>query len=241
MFNTLPTPVPITPTSLTSQSPVYLFKRGIKRDFASFPTLKDNKQNDQWHRTFSNLARAQVLSDVLDENYIPITTADKDLFAKKQKFLYTVLEAKVETAKSKAIIHSHEKDYNAQKPYAELKNYHLTSNTALFSANKIMEYLTLARINDRLWHGSVENFIINWQNQFHLYKRLVPTTSHYKDEQKLAMLHVAVHPLRELRQVKNTALLLKQTNGGKDLTYNEYVQLLLYAGSSSREKQKQLT
>jgi hypothetical protein len=45
------------------------------------------------------------------------------------------------------------------------------------------------------------------------------------------MLQVAAHPLRELRQVKNTALLLKQTNGGKDLTYDEYVQLLSYAAS----------
>jgi hypothetical protein len=70
-----------------------------------------------------------------------------------------------------------------------------------------MGYLMSARINDRLWHGSVENFIIHWQNQFRLYKRLVPAASHYKDEQKLAMLQVGVHPLRELRQVKNTALL----------------------------------
>jgi hypothetical protein len=147
-----------------------LFKRGIKRDFASFPTLKDNKQNDQWHHTFSNLARVQGLSDVLDENYSPVTTADKDLFAKNQIFLYAVLEVKVETAKGKAIIHSHEKDYDTQKAYAELKNYHLTSNTALFSANEIMEYLTSARINDVSWHDSVENFIINWQNQFCLYK-----------------------------------------------------------------------
>jgi phage gpG-like protein len=45
------------------------------------------------------------------------------------------------------------------------------------------------------------------------------------------MLQVAAHPLRELRQVKNTALLIKQTNGGKDLTYDEYVQLLSYAAS----------
>jgi hypothetical protein len=204
-----------------------LFKRGIKRDFASFPTLKD----DQWHCTFSNLARAQDLSDVLDENYSPATTADKDLFTEKQKFLYALLEAKVETAKGKAIICSHEKDYDAQNAYAELNNYHLTSNTALFSANKIMEYLTSARINGGSWHGSVENFIINWQNQFCLYERLVPTTSHYKDEQKLAMLQVAVHPLRELCQVKNAALLIKQTNGGKDLTYDEFIQLLLFAAS----------
>jgi hypothetical protein len=208
-----------------------LFKRGTKRDYASFPTLKDDKQNDQWHRTFSNLARAQDLKDVLDENYSPITTTDKDLFVEKQKFLYAILEAKVEMAQSKAIIHSHEKDYDAQKAYAELKNYHLSSNTALFSTNKIMEYLTSARINDGSWHGSIENFIINWQNKFCLDKRLVPTTSHYKDEQKLAMLQVAVHPLRELHQVKNTALLIKQTNGGQELTYDEYIQLLSYAAS----------
>jgi hypothetical protein len=204
-----------------------------KQDFASFPTLKDDKQNNQWHRIFSNLARAQDLSDVLDENCNPVTTRDKDLFAEKQKFLYAVLEAKVETSKGKAIIRSHEKDYDAQwKAYAELKNYHLTSNTDLYSANKIMEYLTSAHMNDGLWHVSVENFIINWQNQFRLYQRLAPTTSHYKDEQKLAMRQVAVHPLRELRQVKNTALLLKQTNGGKDLTYDEYLQLLSYAASN---------
>jgi hypothetical protein len=129
--------------------------------------LKDNKKNDQWHRTFSNLSR---LSDVLDENYTPVTTSDIDLFAEKQKFLYAVLEAKVESAKGKSIIHSHKKKFHAQKAYAELKTYHLTSNAALFSANKIMEYLTSARINVGSWHGSVENFIINWQNQFGLYE-----------------------------------------------------------------------
>jgi hypothetical protein len=84
---------------------------------------------DKWHHTFSNLAWAQdLLSDVLDENYTPVTTVDIDLFTEKQKFLYAVLEAKVETAKGKAIICSHEKKSDAQKTYAELKNYHLTSN-----------------------------------------------------------------------------------------------------------------
>jgi hypothetical protein len=143
-----------------------------------------------------NLAWAQNLSALLDENYTPVNTADIDLFAKKQKFLYAVLKAKVETAKGKAIILSHEKKFDAQNAYAELKKYHLTSNTTLFSANKIMEYLTSACINNGLWHGSVENFIINWQNQFRLYEHLVLTTSHYTDEQKLAMLQVAVHPLQ---------------------------------------------
>jgi hypothetical protein len=60
---------------------------------------------------------------------------------------------------------------------------------------------------------------------------LVPAASHYKDEQKLAILQDTVHSLHELRQVKNTALLIKQANSGKDLTYDEYVQLLTHASS----------
>jgi hypothetical protein len=139
----LPPSVPVTTTSLASQSPADLCKRRIKQDFTSFPTLKDDKQNDQGHCTFSNLARAKV-------NYTPVNTADIDLFAEKQKFLYAVLEANVETTKGKAIIRSHVKQFDAQKAYAELKNYHL------FSANKIMAYLTSAHINDGSWHGSVE-------------------------------------------------------------------------------------
>jgi hypothetical protein len=58
-----------------------------------------------------------------------------------------------------------------------------------------------------------------------------PATSHYKDEHKLAMRQVTVHPLRELRQVKNMALVIKQANSGKDLTYDEYVQLLAHTAS----------
>jgi hypothetical protein len=46
------------------------------------------------------------------------------------------------------------------------------------------------------------------------------------------MLQVTVHPLRELQQVKNTALLIKQANSGKDLTYDKYVLLLSHAASN---------
>jgi hypothetical protein len=45
------------------------------------------------------------------------------------------------------------------------------------------------------------------------------------------MLQVTVHPLRKLRQVKSTALLIKQANSGKDLIYDKYVQLLAHVAS----------
>jgi hypothetical protein len=80
IHTTLPsaTPSPLSAatisSSLSSQSPVDLFKRGIKLDFIAFPTLKNEKNNDQWHRTFTNMARAQDLSDVLNHKYVPLAT-----------------------------------------------------------------------------------------------------------------------------------------------------------------------
>jgi hypothetical protein len=56
--------------------------------------------------------------------------------------------------------------YDAQNAYEKLEQHHLTPNTAMFAANKIMEYLTTIRIDDVLWHGSLVNFILNWQEQF---------------------------------------------------------------------------
>jgi hypothetical protein len=124
--STAPTPTP-TPPSHSAPSPVYLFKRGIKRDPSVYPTLKDELWNDNWHRSFANQARAQDLSDVLNAAYVPTTSAEYDSFQEKQKYLYAVLELKVETAKGKAIIHKHESTFDAQKAYAELQNHHLTS------------------------------------------------------------------------------------------------------------------
>jgi hypothetical protein len=84
-------------SSLSSQSPADLFKRGIKRDFSTFPTLKDKKNNDQWHRMFTNMARAQDLSDVLNPKYAPQTTTAYDVSGKNRSFcmLYLKLRLKL--------------------------------------------------------------------------------------------------------------------------------------------------
>jgi hypothetical protein len=112
------------------------------------------------------MARAQDLSDVLNPQYVPETTAVYDLFWEKQKFLYALLEAKVGTAKGKSIIWQYKSTYDVQKAYKKLEEHHLTSKTAMFAANKIMEYLMTVRINDGSRHGSLENFSYYRQEKF---------------------------------------------------------------------------
>jgi hypothetical protein len=108
------------------------YQRGIKRDFNVFPTLKDEKNNDQCHCMFTNMAQAQDLSDVLNPKYVPHTTTAYNFFWEKQKFLwekqkflYAVL-----TAKGKPIKHQYKSMDDAQKAYEKLEQHHLTSNSA---------------------------------------------------------------------------------------------------------------
>jgi hypothetical protein len=93
----------------------------------------------------------------------------------KQKYLYAVLESKVETAKGKTIICKHESSFDAQKAYSELQNHHQNSTKASLSSVKILSYITSSKIGDGSWHGSAENFILNWQEQIRLSSGSTPS------------------------------------------------------------------
>jgi hypothetical protein len=58
------------------------------------------------------------------------------------------LESNVETAKGKAIICKHERTFDVQKAYAELKEYHLKSTKASLNSIKIIGYIASAKIGD---------------------------------------------------------------------------------------------
>jgi hypothetical protein len=90
-------------TSVSQSAPVDMFKHGIKLDPSVFPTLKDEPLNDQWHHIFANQAHAQDVSDVLDDSYVPTTSADIALF-KKSRSTY-MLFFKVKLKQQKAVYH----------------------------------------------------------------------------------------------------------------------------------------
>jgi hypothetical protein len=86
------TPMPVAPRALAGgtypvkvRDPVLEFKKGIKRDPASFTVMKDNKQWDSVHRTLKSQTSYQDVADILDPSYVPKTDADIALFEEKQK------------------------------------------------------------------------------------------------------------------------------------------------------------
>ena len=70
-------------------------KKYIKRNQTLFPTLKDEKYQDSWHRSFVNQCRAQDLEEIINPNYVPQTVEEQEIFEWKQKWVYAVLESKV--------------------------------------------------------------------------------------------------------------------------------------------------
>jgi Reverse transcriptase (RNA-dependent DNA polymerase) len=218
-------------------SPVAMFRRAIKKDPSLFPTLKDDRYHDVWHRSFKTQAVAQDVAEVLDDKYVPSTADDIAVFHEKQKFLYAVLESKVLTDRGKAIIRDHEHDYDAQKAYIKIKDYHLQSTKAKMESSVLLSYITSARLGDGTWNGTTESFIINWQNQVRLYEKHVPPDDYFSDGQKRIMLQNAVNSIDELRQVKITADHMSSTIG-KPMAYEEYITLLLSAASAHDEQFK---
>jgi len=80
---TTPPPVITAPTNIgggTSNKPIDLFRRGIKRDQSAFPELKNEEDNDAWHQSFETQAHAQDVANVIDPNYIPTTADELELF-----------------------------------------------------------------------------------------------------------------------------------------------------------------
>jgi hypothetical protein len=229
---TLPT-MSVSPGTTTASkfSKVDLFRKGIKRDPSLFPTLKDEKFNDSWHRSFMTQARAQDVDKVLDESYVPGTQEEKELFAEQQKYIYAVLESKVLTDVGKSFVREHEKDYDAQAVYGKLKAHHLKSTKAMIESSTILSYVTSARLGNGEWKGTTEGFVLHWQNQVRLYERQVPPSDHFSDGQKRVMLENAVHGITELRQVKNNAD-LEKTKTGIVLSYDQYASLLLSAAAA---------
>ena len=119
------------PTTITPLpcNPITDFKKGIKRDASLFPTLKDEKQWDNWKRDTTALANAQDVAEVLNKDYKPSTPEDTLLFDEKQKYMYSVFICTLLMDQGKAFVRKYETTHDAQKVYKDISTYALKSTS----------------------------------------------------------------------------------------------------------------
>jgi hypothetical protein len=205
------------------------FKRGIKRDISFFPTLKQDKQWDVWHRATQAQTRAQDLMEILqDPPYVPVAPADQGLFAEKQKYMYAVFERTLLSDKGKALVREHTADFNAQAVYKEICAYALKSTKATLDSSTMLTYITSSRLGDSTWKSGTHAYLLHWQDQIRKYEAIIPPSDHFAPGQKGTMLENAVQAIPDLRQVQIQSA-HDHVRSGKPLTYEQYVSLLLSA------------
>ena len=124
-----PEPVPSGPISSsrpTGYSPAARelmgFKKGIKREIAAYPSLKDERYFDGFKRSLCTVAMTHECNEVLDPNYNPGSEPEEqELFEAKQTFMFSVFNANLQTDMGKTTIRRHLANTDAQSVWKELK------------------------------------------------------------------------------------------------------------------------
>ena len=227
------TPVPALPDKsqrTSTQNELDIFRKGIKRDPALFPVLKEDSQWDSWNCSVIALARAQGVEHVLDSTYKPINHDEIALFNEKQKYMYSVFERCLQSDKGKSLVRSCEATYDAQKVYKDILDYSSKSTRALLESGDLLMYISQVRLGDGSWKAGACKFILHWEEQVRQYEKLVTENDRFSEAVKLQMLQNAVFNIPDLRQVKQQADQM-MTQTGRKLTYAEYVALLSSAAA----------
>jgi hypothetical protein len=74
------------------------FIQSMKKDQTQYEVLKDDKQFDNWERSFLAVARTHKLDEVFNEAFQPGTTQEEqDLWQEKQRFVYSVFDLTLKT------------------------------------------------------------------------------------------------------------------------------------------------
>ena len=221
----LSTRLPAAPTSAVND-----FKRGIKRDKSHYAVFKDAKQWDGWRRSTLATARSHNCEEVFNPSYRP-SSEDRDVFAEKQKFIYSVFEEKLQTDMGKHFVRMHELDFDAQTVFKDLQTHARASTQASIATAELLRYITTTKLHDSNWRGTAHSFILHWCDRVRTYEDLVATTDHFTHNLKMTMLQNAVSGIGELDQVKVQSA-HDIAHGKPPLTYAQYQTLLLSAAST---------
>ena len=117
-----PEPVPsgsMSSSRPTGYSPAVIelmdFKKGIKREIAAYPSLKDERYFDGFKRSLSIVAKTHECNEIFDPTYnTGSEPEEQELFEAKQTIMFSVFNANLQTDMGKTIVRRHWAHTDAQ-------------------------------------------------------------------------------------------------------------------------------
>ena len=117
-------PIGYSPTAIELMG----FKKGIKREIAAYPSLKDERYFDGFKRSLFIVAKSHECNVVLDRTYTPGNEPEEqELFEAKQTFFFSVFNAYLQTDMGKTIVRRHLAKTDAQSVWKVLSEHMRTS------------------------------------------------------------------------------------------------------------------
>ena len=224
---------PIPSSRPTGYSPAAIelmgFKKGIKREIAAYPSLKDERYFDGFKRSLFIVAKTHECSEVLDPNYTPGSEPEeKELFEAKQTFMFSVFNANLQTDMGKTIVRRHLTSTDAQAVWKELSEHMKTSSKGSSEKRRITQYVTNTVLDDN-FKGTTEQFVLE---QFRQLEEISEDDERLPPTVKLTLLQTAVRSINDLRIVETLDEFQSTSHGHGSstfLSYDTYYDLLINA------------
>ena len=234
-----PEPVPSGPipsSRPTGYSPAAIelmgFKKGIKREIAAYPSLKDEGYFDGFKRSLFIVAKTHECNEVLDPNYTPGSEPEEqELFEAKQTFMFSVFNAYLQTDMGKTIVRRHLANTDAQAVWKEFSEHMRTSSKGASEKRRLTQYFTNTVLDDN-FKGTTEQFVLHFNEQFRQLEEISEDNERLPPTVKLTLLQTAVRSINDLRIVETLDEFQSTTHGhgsSTSLSYDTYYDLLINA------------
>ena len=234
-----PEPVPSGPISSsrpTGYSPAAIelmgFKKGIKREIAAYPSLKDERYFDGFKRSLFIVAKTHECNEVLDPSYTAGSEPEEqEHFEAKQTFTFSVLNANLQTDMGKTIVRRHMANTDAQAVWRALSEHMRTSSKGASEKRRLTQYVTNTVLDDN-FKGTTEQFVLYFNEQFRQLEEISEDSEKLPPTVKLTLLQTAVRSINDHRIVKTLDELQSTIYGhgsSTSLSYQTYYDLLINA------------
>ena len=208
------------------------FKKGIKREIASYPSLKDERYFDGFKRSLFIVAKTHQCNEVLDPNYTPGSEPEEqELLEAKQTFMFSVFNANLQTDMGKTIVRRHLANTEAQSVWKELSEHMRTSSKGASEKRRLTQYVTNTVLDDN-FKGTSEQFVLHFNEQFRQLEEIFEDREKCPPTVKLTLLQTTVRSVNDLRIVETLDEFQSTTYGhglSTSLSYKTYYDLLVNA------------
>ena len=220
-----PEPVPSGPISSSrptgySTAAIELmgFKKGIKREIAAYPSLRDERYFDGFKRSLFIVAKSHECNEVLDPTYTSGSEPEQqEDFEAKQTFMFSVFNANIQTDMGKTIVRRHLDTTDAQSVWRELSENMRTSSKGASEKRRLTQYVTNTVLDDN-FKGTTEQFVLHFNEQFGQLDEISNDHEKLPPTMKLTLLQTAVRSINDLRIVETLDEFQSTTNGHRSST-----------------------